>query len=170
MVNIINNIIWKGNDFYATIHKYYTEGLPVRINAEISENPYNRDEEQIAISYKILKPVNKAIFTQQDELGNKTKYEETDPEKIPDSARSWINLKHDEKGENEFVLFPKSKPYPLINFAFIQAGLVPENNTNGFGFDWDELQDPINDLECNLRVEQRKGTRPYYVPVPSEKQ
>ena len=168
MVKILNNNVWKANDFYKTIFKEYNEdGLHVLINAQIQENRYKREEEQLEVEYHILEPINKAIMSSTDEIGNTTTVTETDSENIPEVVRGWLNLSHDKKGDNEFIIFPTSKAYPLINFALIQAEIVPEGNNNGFCFDWDEIQDPLQELECNLRVEKRKGTnKAFFVPVP----
>ena len=166
MVKIINNVIWKGNDFYKTIWKFHNkQGLPVLLKTDIMENPYKREEEQLEVTYNILKPLKEAVMTTTDELGNKKTYIEK--ENIPETVKSWLNLKHDEKGNNEFVIYPKSKAFWLVNFALQKSGAIPKGNTNGFSFDWDEIQETLQELKCNLKVEKQTGlSEPYFAPVP----
>jgi hypothetical protein len=170
MINIFENkTAWKGNDFYATVYKYFPEtGVHVEIKGSICENKFRTDEEQLELTYTLQEPVIEAIMSRPDELGNNVQYIEKDPTSIPSVVKSWLNLNHS-KGENEFVIYPRSKAYPLVNYALVNAGLIPEANHSAFGFDWDDLEGPIQEFNCQLYVEKRKGTsRSYYVPIPQK--
>ena len=103
----------------------------------------------------------------EDDEGNESyKIEVVDwVEEVP----LYFNVRVEEESEDEFKVFTQSSGFPLFNFAFIQAGLLPANNSKNIIFTHDELVDALEGLEFRAKVEQREfGGNKYPVLIPEE--
>ncbi|WP_458456485.1 hypothetical protein [Methanobrevibacter sp.] len=105
------------------------------------------------------------ILTIEDEEGNeKPKVEIVDwVEVVP----FFFNMKLVDEDKDEYKVFEMSSAFPLFNFAFIEAGLLPKNNTKNIIFTHDELVEVLEGLEFRATVEMREfGGNKYPVLIP----
>lgn len=161
---------------YFSIFKYCNnEGVDVIITPDLVEDYFNKGSYQLQVDYELQQPLSKARLLELDENGKplpnslgtgKSMYIEEDPENIPTRCRGWFKLKNNTEGDEEFVTFPKSKAYNLINGVFMDKGLVPTGNRRPVSFDYDELEPLLMGYEFNLKVGEIKGsTGSYYIPL-----
>lgn len=164
------------NGLLYSISKWHNEkGVPVEINVELTDNRFKPNAFDIQVDYQLINGLSQARLLKLDEngksidneLGNgKEMYIEEIPEKIPDRIRGWWKLTNNDEGDEEFIIYPKSKAYQVIHYLFQKEGLIPENIDSVFTFDWDELEPLMNDFKFNLKVKQIKGSNgSYLVPV-----
>lgn len=102
----------------------------------------------------------------EDEMG-----EEKDQIEIienPQEVTIWLNINVENPELDEYKVYNMGSAFPLINFAFAQAGEVPENNKKNLIFTYDELVDVVEGLEFKAFTETRKfkGGKPYQVLIP----
>ena len=104
----------------------------------------------------------------EDEMG-----EEKDKIEIienPEEVTIWLNLNVENPENDEYKVYTMGSAFPLINFAFVQSGDIPENNKKNLIFTYDELVDALEGLEFKAFTETRKfkGGKPYQVLIPKE--
>lgn len=152
-------------------------GVPVEINVDLTENIFNPGEYQIQTDYNLLESLPKARLLKLDgngkpvldDLDKKVEVIEENPDNIPDRVRGWLKLKNNEKGDEEFVLYPRSKAFPIVNAVFEDAGEIDAGNKKALYFDWDELEPLMNGFAFNMKVKQQKGgSKAYFVPYVDE--
>ena len=105
------------------------------------------------------------LITIEDEMGNEMpKIEIVDwVEVVP----FYFNMRLVDEAKDEYKVFEKSSAFPLFNFAFIEAGLLPKGNTKNIIFTHDELVDALEGLEFRITVEMREfGGNKYPVLMP----
>ena len=101
-----------------------------------------------------------------DELG-----EEKDQIEVienPEEVTLWLNVNVENPENDEYKVYTMGSAFPLINFAFIQAGDVSPNNDKNLIFTYDELLDVMEGLEFKAFTESRnfKGGKAYQVLIP----
>ena len=102
----------------------------------------------------------------EDEFG-----EEKDQIEIienPEEVTLWLNINIENPENDEYKVYTMGSAFPLINFAFVNAGDIPENNNKNLIFTYDELLDVIEGLEFKAFTESRnfKGGKQYQVLIP----
>ena len=103
----------------------------------------------------------------EDEEGNeKYKIEIVDwVEVVP----LYFNVRLFDEAKDEYKIFSGSSGFPLVNYAFAKAGLLPANNTKNIIFTHEELVEALEGLEFRARVETREfGGNKYPVMIPSD--
>ena len=101
----------------------------------------------------------------EDDEGNETyKIEIVDwVEVVP----LYFNIRLFDEDKDEYKIFEGSSGFPLLNFAFIEAGLLPKGNRKNIIFTYDELVDALEGLEFRATVETREfGGNKYPVLIP----
>ena len=104
----------------------------------------------------------------EDEMGDlKDKIEIVEN---PEEFTLWVKLAVENPELDEYKCFNLGSGFPLINFAFAQAGDVSENNKKNLIFTYDELCDVLEGLECKAFSETRtyKGGNNYPVLIPKK--
>lgn len=107
------------------------------------------------------------IVTIEDEEGNeKPKIDIVDwVEVVP----IYLNMKLVDEDKDEYKVFEMSSAFPLFNYAFIKAGLLPANNRKNIIFTHDELVEALEGLEFRAKVETREfGGNKYPVLIPED--
>lgn len=105
------------------------------------------------------------IVTVEDEMGNeKPQIEVVDwVEVVP----FFFNIRLVDENKDEYKIFEMSSGFPLFNFAFIEAGLLPKGNNKNIIFTHEELVDALEGLEFRATVEMREfGGNKYPVLIP----
>ena len=147
--------------FLLSVKKWYNEkGLKMGIEkvSNLFANKNDAKKRGIAVTSSILDDMEKCRVRKVDENGKfvKKEDEETGEEKqvteiVDDVEEVTFFFNVSQKGvdaeKGEFKVNPLSSCYPLFNFAFIQAGDLPEGNTKGFICDIDELKEALEELE-----------------------
>jgi hypothetical protein len=79
----------------------------------------------------------------------------------------YFNVRLVDESLDEYKIFTKSSGFPLFNYAFIEAGLLPANNSKNIIFTHEELVEVLEGLEFRAKVEQREfGGNKYPVLIP----
>lgn len=102
----------------------------------------------------------------EDEMGDlKDKIEIV---KNPEEFTLWIKLAVENPENDEYKCFSLASGFPLINFAFAEAGDIDPNNKKNLIFTYDEMLDVLEGLEFKAFVETRtfKGGNNYPVLIP----
>ena len=101
----------------------------------------------------------------EDDFGNETyKIEIVDWVEV---VSLFFNVRLFDEEKDEYKIFESSSGYPLFNFAFIEAGLLPSNNRNNIIFSHEELVEALEGLEFRAKVETREfGGNKYPVLIP----
>lgn len=88
--------------------------------------------------------------------------------KNPEEFTLWIKLAVENPENDEYKCFSLASGFPLINFAFAQAGDIDESNKKNLIFTYDELVDVLEGLEFKAFSETRsfKGGNNYPVLIP----
>lgn len=101
----------------------------------------------------------------EDDFGNETyKIEIVDwVEVVP----LYFNIRMFDEDKDEYKVFEGSSGFPLFNYAFIEAGLLPKGNRKNIIFTHDELVEALEGLEFRATVETREfGGNKYPVLIP----
>ena len=101
----------------------------------------------------------------EDDEGNETyKIEIVDwVEVVP----LYFNIRMFDEDKDEYKIFEGSSGFPLFNYAFIEAGLLPKGNRKNIIFTHDELVEALEGLEFRATVETREfGGNKYPVLIP----
>ena len=81
----------------------------------------------------------------------------------------YFNMKLFDEAKDEYKMFEGSSGFPLINYAFIKAGLLPENNRKNIIFSHEELVEALEGLEFRAKVQTREyGGNKYPVLIPED--
>ena len=165
--------------FLISLMKWYDEdGMKMGIEkvSNLFDNKNDASKKGIAVTSSILGDMEKCRVRKVDETGKlvKKEDEETGEEKqvteIVDDVEEVtfffnVSQKDVDAEKGEFKVNPLSSCYPLFNFAFIQAGDLPEGNTKGFICDIDELKEALEGLEFigKAKYESFNGGKKYPV-------
>ena len=165
--------------FLISLMKWYDEdGMKMGIEkvSNLFDNKNDASKKGIAVTSSILGDMEKCRVRKVDETGKlvKKEDEETGEEKqvteiVDDVEEVTFFFNVSQKGvdaeKGEFKVNPLSSCYPLFNFAFIQAGDLPEGNTKGFICDIDELKEALEGLEFigKAKYESFNGGKKYPV-------
>ena len=147
--------------YLISLMKWYDkDGMKMGIEkvSNLFDNKNDASKKGIAVTSSILGDMEKCRVRKVDENGKfvKKEDEETGEEKqvteiVDDVEEVTFFFNVSQKGvdaeKGEFKVNPLSSCYPLFNFAFIQAGDLPEGNTKGFICDIDELKEALEELE-----------------------
>ena len=164
--------------FLNSIKTWYAEnGIHVCVNSVSKPQPTNREDRvAFAINMDICEDMPKCrarvigedgqVVKIEDEMG-----EEKDQIEIienPEEVTIWINLNIENAELEEYKAYTMGSAFPLINFAFINAGDVDKNNNKNLIFTYEELLDAVEGLEFKAFTETRsfKGGKPYQVLIP----
>ena len=165
--------------FLTSINSWYKkEGIKVGVEKVSSLYPNKNDKKKrgVAVTLSILDEINcrarkiedgKVVMVEDDETG------EEKPKIIkiedPDEVTFFFNVRIEDEEKNEFSVNPKASCFPLFNFAFQATGDLPEDNTEGFICDIDELKASLKGIEFKAKAKKESfsGGNPYWVLIPS---
>ena len=107
----------------------------------------------------------KVVMVEDEEGNEKPKIEIVDwVEVVP----LYFNMRLVDEDKDEYKVFEKSSAFPLFNYAFIEAGLLPKGNTKNIIFTHEELVEALEGLEFRATVETREfGGNKYPVLIPA---
>ena len=90
--------------------------------------------------------------------------------KNPEEFTLWIKLAIENPEIDEYKCFSLGSGFPLLNFAFSQAGDIDPSNKKNLIFTYDEMLDVLEGLEFKAFSETRsfKGGSNYPVLIPKE--
>lgn len=170
--------------FLLSVKKWYNEkGLHMGIEkvSNLFDNKNDKNKKGFAVTSSILQEMPKCRVRKVDEKGQlvKKEDEETGEEKIVTEIVSDVEevtffFNVSQKGvdaENgEFKVNPLSACYPLLNYAFIDRGDLPEGNTKGFICDIEEVKEALEGLEFigKMKEESFNGGKKYPVLLAEE--
>lgn len=102
----------------------------------------------------------------EDEMGDEK--DKIEIIKNPEEVTLWININVENPENDEYKCYSMGSGFPLINFAFAEAGDVDHKNKKNLIFTYDELVDVLEGLEFKALTETRKfkGGNPYQVLIP----
>ena len=81
----------------------------------------------------------------------------------------YFNVRLFDESKDEYKIFSGSSGFPLVNYAFIKADLLPANNRKNIIFTSEELIEALEGLEFRAKVETREfGGNKYPVLIPSD--
>lgn len=88
--------------------------------------------------------------------------------KNPQEFTLWIKLAIEDAELDEYKCFSLASGFPLLNFAFAEAGDIEHSNTKNLIFTYDEMLDVLEGLEFRAFSETRnfKGGNKYPVLIP----
>lgn len=164
-----------GRLFLNSIKSWYNKD-GILVGVEKVGKTYKQDDEKysVGVTISLGEDMEKCrvrvvedgkIVTIEDEEGNeKPKIDIVDwVEVVP----LYFNMRLFDEDKDEYKVFEKSSAFPLFNFAFIQAGLLPANNRKNIIFTHKELVDALEGLEFRAKVETREfGGNKYPVLIP----
>lgn len=79
----------------------------------------------------------------------------------------YFNIRLFDEAKDEYKVFEGSSGFPLFNYAFIKAGLLPKGNRKNIIFTHEELVEALEGLEFRATVETREfGGNKYPVLIP----
>ena len=164
--------------FLNSIRKWYnTDGIHSCVSS-ISQPQETDREDRVALAFNldICEDMEKCYARIIDENGEIVKIEDEfgdeQPKleiiKNPEEVTIWLNINVEDPENNEFKAYNMGSAFPLINYAFIQAGDVPAGNQKNLIFTYDELVEAVEGLEFKAFTESRKfkGGKPYQVLIP----
>ena len=164
--------------FLNSIRTWYNdEGIHSCISSVGQPQPTDR-EDRVALPFNIdiCEPMPKCRARVIGEDGQAVKIvdefgDEKDQIEIiedPEEVTLWLNVNVEDAENNEFKVYNMGSAFPLINFAFVNAGDVSEGNKKNLIFTYDELVDVIEGLEFKAHTESRnfKGGKAYQVLIP----
>lgn len=88
----------------------------------------------------------------------------------PEEVTVWLNINIENPELDEYKVYTLGSAFPLINYAFIKAGEIDENNKKNLIFTYEELVEVLEGLEFKAFTETRKfkGGKPYQVLIPKD--
>lgn len=88
--------------------------------------------------------------------------------KNPQEFTLWIKLAIEDAEHDEYKCYSLASGFPLLNFAFAEAGDIEHSNTKNLIFTYDEMLDVLEGLEFRAFSETRnfKGGNKYPVLIP----
>lgn len=167
--------------FMSSIKSWYNKhGIKVGIEkvSNLYANKQDKNKRGVAVTLSILGDMPKCRARVIDDDGKVVRVEdevtgeERDEIAIisdPDEVTFFYNVRIEDEEKNEFSVNPKASCFPLFNFAFQATGDLPEDNTEGFICDIDELQSALKGIEFTAKVKEERfqGGNPYLVLIPS---
>ena len=168
--------------FLLSVKKWYNEkGLKMGIEkvSNLFANKNDAKKRGIAVTSSILDDMDKCrvrvigndgkpVMVEDEETGEtRQKVEVVDD---VEEVTFFFNVRIIDEEKNEFAVNPQSSCFPLFNYAFMEAGDLPEGNTKGFICDIDELKDVLEGLEFQGFEEDWSftGGKPYQVLIPKD--
>lgn len=163
--------------FLNSVKSWYPDGIMAGIESvgrPFKAQGNDEDKYVVPVSLSLSEDMEKCrvravkdgkIVTIEDEEGNeKPKIEIVDwVEVIP----FFYNMKLVDEDKDEYKVFEMSSCFPLFNYAFIEAGLLPKGNTKNIIFTHEELVNALEGLEFRATVEMREfGGNKYPVLIP----
>ena len=163
--------------FLNSVKTWYPDGIHVCCTSVSKPQETDREDRvALAFNFAILQDMPKCRARVIGEDGKVVKIldemgEEKDKIEIienPEEVTIWLNINVENPENDEFKVFTMGSAFPLINFAFINAGDVPENNNKNLIFTYEELLDVVEGLEFKAHTESRKfkGGKQYQVLIP----
>ena len=164
--------------FLNSIRKWHNKDGIHSCVTSISQPQETDREDRVALAFnmEILEDMEKCYAREIDEDGQIVKIEDEfgdEKDKLtiiknPEEVTIWLNVAVENPAENEYKVYNIGSAFPLINFAFIQAGDVTEGNKKNLVFTYDELVDVVEGLEFKAFTESRsyKGGKQYQVLIP----
>lgn len=163
--------------FLNSVKSWYPDGIHCCIDSVSRPVDTDReDRKSFAFNLQICEEMAKCrarvigedgrVVKIEDEMG-----EEKDEITIienPEEVTIWLNINVEDAENDEFKAFNMGSAFPLLNFAFAQAGDIPENNKQNLIFTYDEMVEAVEGLEFKAHTETRKfkGGKPYQVLIP----
>ena len=169
--------------FLLSVKKWHNEdGLHMGIEkvSNLFDNEKDKHKKGIAVTSSILGDMPKCRVRKIED-GKLVMKENDEGEEVPaieivddvEEVTFFFNvsqkgLSKEEIEKGEFKVNNKSSCFPLFNYCFINAGLLPEGNTKGFICDIDELKDCLVGLEFLGKEEDWSfsGGKKYQVLIP----
>lgn len=163
--------------FLNSIRSWYPDGILVgveQVSKPFKAQGGDDDKYVVGLSLSLGEDMDKCrvravkdgkIVTIEDEEGNeKPKIDIVDwVEVVP----FFFNMRLIDEDKDEYKVFGLSSCFPLFNYAFIEAGLLPKGNTKNIIFTHEELVEVLEGLEFRATVEQREfGGNKYPVLIP----
>ena len=166
--------------FLNSIKKWHNkDGVPLVVESvgKLVESD-KEGEVSIPVEFGIEGDMPKCFARVIDDKGEVVKIEDEfgeEKDKIetisnPENVTGWFKMRIEDPENDEFKVFNLGSFFPLLNYAFIQSGDLPENNKKNIIFTYDELLDALEGLEFRCKTETRKfkGGKPYQVIIPSD--
>ena len=165
--------------FLNSVKTWYPEGIHVCVES-ISKPQETDREDRVAVAFnlgicedmpkcraRVIGEDGKAVKI-EDDMG-----EEKDQIEVisnPDEVTIWLNINIENPELDEYKVYTLGSAFPLINYAFIKAGEIDENNKKNLIFTYEELVEVLEGLEFKAFTETRKfkGGKPYQVLIPKD--
>lgn len=163
--------------FLTSIKKWYPKGIPVCISSVSKPREADNGKDvSVALNLDITEDMEHCFARVIDDKGNVVQIEDEfgeEKDKIeeisnPDEVAVWVKMRIEDPENDEFKVFNLGSAFPVINYAFAEAGDVPHNNKKNLIFTYDELVEVLEGLEFRAKTETRKykGGKPYQVLIP----
>lgn len=171
--------------FLTSINSWYKKtGIKVGVEkvSNLYPNKQDKNKKGIAVTLSVLDDMpkcrarvienGKVVMIEDEETGEERPKMEIIED--PDEVTFFFNvsikgLEPEEIEKGEFAVNPKASCFSLFNFAFQATGDLPEDNTQGFICDIEELKSSLKGVEfmAKSKKESFSGGNPYWVLIPS---
>lgn len=166
-----------GTLFLTSVKSWYKDGIHLAV--ESVGSPIATDNEtkvSVPVELGVCEDMPKCrarvisddgkVVKTEDDMGNEVAKIEiiSNPERFT----LWLGMKVEDPENDEYKVFSMGSAFPLINFAFAQAGEIDADNKKNLIFSFEELLDVLEGLEFRCKTETRKfNGRAYQVLIPA---